>query len=148
MTYESWCARPPAGAFTCTWTVGGAGNCDPTEQATWTLGDLAAGEGRTLRLAPALAAAATSVDLPITLLENGAQVFEEPPRLQVAVAASRRLELRLAEEADPARPGATLRYALRYGHPVVSDFTNGVVARYNQLSEAVKRDLLNFLRSL
>ena len=33
-------------------------------------------------------------------------------------------------------------------HQSVGSEANGVVARYNQLSEAVKRDLLNFLRSL
>jgi CxxC motif-containing protein (DUF1111 family) len=33
-------------------------------------------------------------------------------------------------------------------HQSVGSEANGVIARYNQLSEAVKRDLLNFLRSL
>lgn len=118
------------GAFDCEWVVGGSGSCDPTEKVTWTVGDLADGEGRTLRLAPVIAAGASNVDLAVTLLENGVPVFEEEPRLQIAVAASRRLDLRLSEEHDPARPGSRLRYALRYGHPVAGDFTNGTTLRF------------------
>lgn len=117
-------------AVTCPNVVGQAYNCDPTETVTWTVGDLAAGEGRTLRLAPVIAAAAGDIDFAVNLLENGVPAFEVPPNLTIDVAASRRLDLQLAEGHDPARPGAELTYTLGYGHPVENDFTNGAVLRF------------------
>jgi hypothetical protein len=56
---------------TCNGVAFTTGSCAATETFTWNVGPLAAGEGRTLRFTPIVAAAATGIDFAVDLFQGG-----------------------------------------------------------------------------
>jgi uncharacterized repeat protein (TIGR01451 family) len=114
----------------CNWIVGSSGNCDATETASWSLGNLPAGAGKTVYLTPFVSSSAAdglSIALNARAFEAGAQ--QATATQSISVSASRMLALSVQPLQEPIAPGNTVTYEVAYGHRGGSATTD-VVLRF------------------
>jgi uncharacterized repeat protein (TIGR01451 family) len=92
-------------------------SCDAGERVRWSLGTLPAGASRTLSLPPFVAPATADgslVAVPVEVQEGGGG--QARARQTVAARTTRKLQLALDEEQDPAAPGGSVAWTIRYGN--------------------------------
>jgi hypothetical protein len=129
-------------AFTLNFTAGapatcvGDGNtsvCSPGERLVWTVGRLAAGNGVTLSMLPAVATGAgappdgTQISFVATARSNGNVLATE--MRNVTVESQRLLDLAVDDDTDPVAPGQALTYRLSFGNGTGSTLAQGTTLR-------------------
>jgi hypothetical protein len=106
-----------------------SGGCDVPELATWSIGDLAPGQGTTLVLAPRRSTAASVNG---GLLELRARARSANGALAVASTsalgrATPRFDLATWVDRDPVAPGQSLTYSVAYSNQSAAAITGGIL---------------------
>ncbi|PCI10248.1 MAG: hypothetical protein COB71_13055, partial [Thiotrichales bacterium] len=103
--------------------AGCSGTCDPVEEASWSLGTLAAGESRTITV-NALVGAATlngvTITLPVTFSATGISNVQINKAVYVNTASA---DLALSASTDPVVPNETFTYQLDFGNTSAGSLT-------------------------
>lgn len=108
-------------------------DCNPGERISWELDDVPPG-GRSRLLVPFLVFSGPDAPRDATILQFDASVRDGAGETQergrsALVEADPRLELRLSESADPARPDQPLTYELRFGNRALAGSASGALLR-------------------
>ncbi|MCP3849583.1 MAG: DUF11 domain-containing protein, partial [Gammaproteobacteria bacterium] len=92
--------------------------CEPGEEATWTLGTLAAGESRTIQLSTTVAADVVDGQLiTVPVIISGTGVDGVSLERTVQVNNTPTIALALGASTDPVQPGETYTYGVDVGNP-------------------------------
>jgi len=108
------------GAPACVIGVVNNGACDARERLVWDVGQIAAGTGRALRVAPQVLAGIANGTLvgwraAAEALDDGVSEFSEAGAFPIVQAAPR-FDLAVVESADPIAGGQQLTYTIHFGH--------------------------------
>lgn len=101
----------------CTPDVGSNASCQDTETAFWNLGDLEAGSGVSVYVAPAVdpgTLAGTDITFDVDALING--VISDSVAAAASVQASRRFDLAVNADAEPISPDDVVTFELTFGN--------------------------------
>ncbi len=105
-----------SGGATCPNIIDSGFGCAPTERATWVLGTLKPGEGRTVALPPTVATSVQGTVITFTAGVTDDTGNHRQATRAVRVRSGRVFDLAVREDVDPVAAGGAVAYTLTFGN--------------------------------